>query len=70
MLNQPTSSPMMNKMLGFLACAYAGAAAPKSVAVKVNTQKTHATSFESLRFMAILSICLILVVGCQFPWRH
>ena len=24
MLNQPTSSPMMNTMLGFLSCAWAG----------------------------------------------
>src|SRR4030095_10790975 len=39
MLNQPTSSPMMTRILGFLVCACAGARALKSAAVLISSDK-------------------------------
>ena len=49
MLNQPTSSPMMNRMLGFLSAAWSWhATAHVSAAEAISTVRLH---LMTLRFM-------------------
>ena len=55
MLNQPMSSPMMNRMFGFLAWACTAPATPKSATAAVNKRTQYESRLKQNSFMAFLS---------------
>src|SRR5271169_3200516 len=73
MLNHPTSSPMITRMLGFLSCAHAARADDKPMIALINRAITKNLLFEaciemfllrSFPFLLQLEVESVMLVGC------
>src|SRR6266550_8041417 len=68
MFHMPMSSPMMNRMLGFLSAASAGATTPKSAAVAISSNKPLCIMFRFILGFLLFGFGFVLMIRLRSYW--